>query len=213
MLLREDRGNWSPNKLNKIKMLRYADAFQRRPREAEESHWPVLCVTPLKTVQWGFVMMKLLTVLLIATSTVPASATVLNYTLQNVTFDDGGTAYGMFTFDTDLGKATSVDITTTMGSVISGYHYNGISSGTNSSSQINFSTNGYGNFFIATAVQDGFSAGGVLALTTNGTSFEAPRLYRTVNGGSVTTDVPEPAMLGLFSFGAIGLGLGRSRKS
>lgn len=49
------------------------------------------------------------------------------WTLQNVTFDDGGTATGSFVYDADLGNApaalSSINITTTSGSAYGGTSY------------------------------------------------------------------------------------------
>ena len=45
----------------------------------------------------------------------PASAdTIANFTLDNVTFSDGGTASGSFTLDLDTSALSNVDITTSM---------------------------------------------------------------------------------------------------
>jgi hypothetical protein len=65
---------------------------------------------------------------------VAASADPVTWVLADVTFDDGGTASGMFTFDPDAGTACStgmspcgtysaVDITTTMGTSRTGATY------------------------------------------------------------------------------------------
>ena len=55
--------------------------------------------------------------------TVPAQATAINWTLSGVTFDDGGTASGIFSTDSATGGLLSYDITTTAGSVLGGGHY------------------------------------------------------------------------------------------
>lgn len=52
----------------------------------------------------------------------PASAdTIANFTLDGVTFDDGGTATGGFTLDLTSGTLSNVNITTTSGNPADGY--------------------------------------------------------------------------------------------
>lgn len=46
----------------------------------------------------------------------PVEASVINWTLVGVTFDDGATASGTFSTDSSTGDITAYDITTTMGS-------------------------------------------------------------------------------------------------
>ena len=58
-----------------------------------------------------------------------ASAVVVTYTLSGVTFGDGGTASGSFTYDSDTNTYSNVSISTTIGGVRSGAAYNTISAG------------------------------------------------------------------------------------
>ena len=51
---------------------------------------------------------------------VAAHAQPLTWILQNVTFDDGGTASGSFTFDATTGSDSNVNIATTAGTVLTG---------------------------------------------------------------------------------------------
>lgn len=54
---------------------------------------------------------------------VSAQAKTLNWTLHDVTFDDGGAARGTFSTDSSTGDVTALDITTTAGSVLPGASY------------------------------------------------------------------------------------------
>jgi len=52
-----------------------------------------------------------------------AQAIPVTWTLQDVVFDDGGSASGFFIYDADLDLYSSVNITTTSGSDLSGESY------------------------------------------------------------------------------------------
>jgi hypothetical protein len=54
----------------------------------------------------------------------PAMSATLNWTLQDVSFDDSGTASGTFSTNSTTGFATAFDIATTTGSVLPGVEYN-----------------------------------------------------------------------------------------
>jgi hypothetical protein len=53
----------------------------------------------------------------------PVLASVINWTLEGVTFDDGGTASGTFSTDSSTGDIVSYDITTTTGTAVLGAVY------------------------------------------------------------------------------------------
>ena len=53
----------------------------------------------------------------------PVLASVINWTLEGVTFDDGGTASGTFSTDLSTGDIVSYDITTTTGTAVLGAVY------------------------------------------------------------------------------------------
>jgi hypothetical protein len=55
----------------------------------------------------------------------PATASILHWELENVLFDDGGQMSGTFSVDTTNGAVTAFDITTTTGSILAGFHYDG----------------------------------------------------------------------------------------
>jgi hypothetical protein len=59
----------------------------------------------------------------------PAQATPITWTLNNVTFVDGGTASGSFTIDAAAQTWTNFSITTTNGSAMSGYTYDPATAG------------------------------------------------------------------------------------
>jgi len=59
-----------------------------------------------------------------AAASAPVLASIINWTLEGVTFDDGGTASGTFSTDSSTGDIVSYDITTTAGSsALSGREY------------------------------------------------------------------------------------------
>ncbi|MCP4320914.1 MAG: hypothetical protein GY787_03480 [Alteromonadales bacterium] len=52
-----------------------------------------------------------------------ANAALVTWELADFSFDDGGTAYGSFVYDTDLNVVSNIDVYTTEGSRLSGRHY------------------------------------------------------------------------------------------
>ncbi|ANJ66252.1 hypothetical protein A9404_01655 [Halothiobacillus diazotrophicus] len=52
-----------------------------------------------------------------------ASAAVVTWNLVNVTFDDGGSAYGSFVYDTATKTVHQIDVYTTEGAHLPGRHY------------------------------------------------------------------------------------------
>ena len=85
-----------------------------------------------------------------------ASAATLTYALQDVVFDDGGTAFGTFDYDIDTSTLSNISVTTTSGSVLAGTSYN-FTTGFNSSQffdlvdQTGPNLNGAGSFPIETS--------------------------------------------------------------
>jgi hypothetical protein len=55
----------------------------------------------------------------------PATASILDWELENVLFDDGGRMSGTFSVNTTNGAVIAFDITTTTGSILAGFHYDG----------------------------------------------------------------------------------------
>jgi len=143
-----------------------------------------------------------------------ASASTIDWTLQGVTFGDGGTASGSFDYDADTNTYSFIDITTTSGSSFSGATYLALDPGKSSSStslavvpdasSANIGTPVFDLFF-SSALTD---AGGTVALndvldegtcTTDGCT--AAIGLRSVTAGSVST-VPEPSSYGLLLIGS-----------
>ena len=56
-------------------------------------------------------------------SSAPALAVPVLWSVEDVVFDDGGTASGTFVFDADTGVYSDIAITTTAGAVLSGAPY------------------------------------------------------------------------------------------
>ena len=67
-------------------------------------------------------MKKLITFMLL-TCWGTASAIPVQWTLENVTFEDGGAASGSFTYDAATNIYADVDITTTIGTIRNGTYY------------------------------------------------------------------------------------------
>ena len=82
----------------------------------------------------GLLLAALLSIILGGT----ARADIITWTLNGVTFDDGGTASGFFRVNTVTHQVTAWDITTTAGSLLPGYHYSSALPNQNFS---NYSTN------------------------------------------------------------------------
>ena len=59
----------------------------------------------------------------------PAHASPVQWTLQDVTFNDGGTASGSFFYDADTNIYSAINVTTTAGSVLAGQSFASLLSG------------------------------------------------------------------------------------
>ena len=167
------------------------------------------------------------TVMLLFSS--PALGTPIIWDLQNVVFDDGGTASGSFVFDADSATYSSISITTTTGAVRTGAIYGIIDTFFPSFSDRLIA--------IATAPASGVprlslefqgqltNLGGTVGIWQGPpfASFEnecadalcgvSGPVRGMLSGGSVTSvaAVPEPTTLALLSLGLAGLGFTRRR--
>lgn len=159
------------------------------------------------------------------TAAVPANAATLNWTLSGVTFDDGGTASGTFSTDSNTGGVLSFNVSTTAGSIqTSGFTYNSSTSylfadnffSSNSFILVSNAFDRFVNFRFVNALTAGGTNALVPGAPTSG-SWECSNCgnIREVTGGFATTlgAVPEPTTWGLLvlGFGAIGAGM-RSRR-
>ena len=145
-----------------------------------------------------------------------ANAIPVTWTLNNVLFDDGGTAYGSFTYDADINLYSNIDVTTTAGSTASGGHYDVchffycVASGSETLAVFGLSTDDYAWFGITLAGPLSNSGGNVQIQTGPcQTSCEYPG--RDVISGSVSA-VPVPAAVWLFGSALAGLGWMRHKR-
>jgi len=149
-----------------------------------------------------------------------AGAAILTWTLQDVTFVDGGTASGSFVYDTASHATSDWDITTTAGTTLAGFHYQP----SGGLVQIDvFSTNtllfaaspSFSSYLYLHFAGPLTAAGGTVALLTvrspQGSLEAGPPVGRAVQSGSVSAVVPEPGVwaLMILGFGATGSALRR----
>ncbi len=161
-----------------------------------------------------------------------AQAMPLTWTLEDVVFDDGGTAYGSFIYDASTNIFSDIDVTTTLGTVLSGAHYQF------ATFQLNTFGNGVGltdvdlpdltgvaAFFMEFDSLGGGSltnAGGTISIVSfaGGEAIcgdpdcsVSTGFGRSVNLGGVVTAVPIPAAVWLFGSGLGLLGWFRRRQT
>ncbi|MCU1285303.1 MAG: putative exosortase interaction protein [Acidobacteriales bacterium] len=176
--------------------------------------------------------MKLFRVLVLAVfvlGTVSAFADNVTWSLNNVSFNDGATATGSFTYNADTNAVSNWNLTTSSTDAFGGSNYN-----TGNSSEF---TQNLGNpvdsfiFYIGllqlrfTPVTGLTNAGGNISLDlatagggSGGVECYNCSPYRVITSGSLSAEgnannpVPEPSSLMLMGSGLIGLGAGLRRK-
>jgi hypothetical protein len=146
-----------------------------------------------------------------------ATAGTIDWTLQNVTFTDGGTATGSFSTDSTTGLLTALDITTSVDSTL------GLGT-TFDLASVSFNAS---NTFVMSIPGDQFSLDFANALSTPGADpllsgpinqEDSHSAVRFVGGGDAvgvleTPSVPEPATFALLGAGVAGLAVLRRRKA
>ena len=176
---------------------------------------------------------SILTVLAMVLTCAAASAAPINWTLNNVTFVDQGTATGSFIFDADLGQVLSWSLSTQGGSTApfapgpNPYdsamlgHTASVSNCVESPQCFNFQ-NGAPNFDLRLGVLAPLTnAGGIVTLgplhpgNSSGfaTNFECVSCspFRNIASGTLDAAVPEPTTILLLGLGLAGLGFARRR--
>jgi hypothetical protein len=161
----------------------------------------VMCVAPL------------------AISAMPAYASVIDWTLQDVVFTDGGAASGTFTTDSTTGDVLSFDITTTSGTVLGGTVYDDTVAQVydNFWAPDSFDLTDEGaHVYLELAFVDPLTAPETDLLNLASPSYECDNCipFRiAVSGEAVAagpTPMPEPTTSSLMFMGLIGLGAARS---
>jgi PEP-CTERM motif len=156
------------------------------------------------------------------------SADDVTWTLTDVAFSDGATASGSFVYDADTNTVSSVDITTTLGSLFDGATYTGVDPNYGPlSDEIVFVPDASSTDFTGTPALDfGFmtdltDSGGVVPLqagfedTCANADCTSGSIVRTTISGEVvapTAKTPEPASLSLLLLGIGILGLGGMKR-
>jgi hypothetical protein len=155
-----------------------------------------------------------------------ASADGITWTLSGVTFSDGGTASGSFVFDALTNTYSSIDITTTAGSLFGGAAYAGLDPGFPSTAgQLIVVTNPLLPDLTGTGVLElDFgpltNLGGTFPVVAEGegtcddAGCTSGTELRTTTAGSVTgtTATPEPSTLLLLVMGVAGLAAAATAK-
>ncbi len=149
----------------------------------------------------------------------PVRASIIDWALEGVTFDDGGTASGTFSIDTSTGDLVSYDITTTAGSTLGGMVYD-----PSTAPSVGYDEYGPNSFILFAAAGTRYitlqflnplTSGGIDPIVpgydsiTNSGSFECNNCvpFRLVTAGEATTlPVPEAPAWTMMLVGFAGLG-------
>lgn len=149
---------------------------------------------------------------LLAINILPANATVIDWTLQNVVFNDGGTATGTFSTDSTTGDVLDFNITTTSGTKLSGTIYDGTVAQVfnNRWAPDSFDLTDEGaHVYLELAFSSPLTQPGADPFASGSPSYECNNCSPAriaVSGEAVSaSSVPEPATLPLLSMGLLGL--------
>jgi hypothetical protein len=152
---------------------------------------------------------------------VVANASSVVFTLESVHFEDGGTAYGSFTYDTDSGLFADVSITTSAGTILDGAFFDAAActnAGCSPDDGIQAWKSGFSTIQRSLFLLfDGpmTNADGTLHLVPSSSGeieLNGIETLRLVVSGSITA-VPIPAAMWLFSMSLMLLGCMKRRYS
>lgn len=157
----------------------------------------------------------------------PVHATPVKWHLVDVTFNDGGSASGYFTYDASTNAISSANIVTTAGSVRGGATYQigspavqpALADFIDQALPVIVGTTDRLDFFLFAAMTDaggtiGIRQGQEFSCISSGCSFTTGQeagLNLRVSGGEITT-VPEPGSLALLGAAGIALALAKRRR-
>lgn len=137
-------------------------------------------------------------------------ATPVTWTLQGVTFSDGATASGWFTYDADAHVSTAFNLSTSNGPDLGAYTYDTTTSHFFDNPYLPSSVSWFSNtgtpYLSLLAVAPLTNAGGTLALSGNSYECDNCMNFRTVTSGMISS-VPEPTSYSLLLAGAGLMGL------
>jgi len=146
----------------------------------------------------------------------PANASIINWTLSGVAFNDGGTATGTFSTDSTTGNITAFDITTTTGTTLNGLQYDTTTSylyGNNvfSSNSFLLITN-LGDRYLNLTFVNPLTSLGIDALRTDVPTLGSWECLnctserRIESGFAISSAVPEPSTWAMMILGFAGVG-------
>lgn len=155
-----------------------------------------------------------------------ANATPIEWTLNNVTFDDGTAVTGSYFYDADTNAWSDWEITVSAGT-LSAFTYTDLNSQTNSTNESSlgflYVDNAYSRYINFNFLGAMTNLGGTidLELANTFTNFQTGSwecnncgTMRWITGGSVSSvSVSEPAAFALLGLGLAGIGFSRKKKA